>query len=81
MNIRLFFEISKDFFDLMYSLYIEEDNEEDDNKEKIINNEKIDEEKGLDQDNDEDLCYCDACSVCRQLFLVIDQNMYDNKID
>jgi hypothetical protein len=40
MNIKLLFEIIKDFFDSIYSQYIEEDINE-----KFINKEVIDEEK------------------------------------
>ncbi len=70
MNIKLFFEITREFFDAMYSIYVEEEKED----------KNVDEEKGLEQD-DEYVCYYDPCYTCRQIFLVIDQNMYENKFD
>ena len=82
MNIRLFFEISKVFFDLMYSPFIED----------IIDNEiileKLDEEKGweeLSDDEDEEICDCNLCNTTRKILLFINPGIYKklnaNKID
>ncbi len=80
MNIRLFFEITKEFFDSMYSL-VEEDYEENVNEEKVqenVDEENGDEEKGWDEECE---CYCNACSISRQILLFIDPNIYENKSD
>ena len=86
MNIKLFFEISKEFFDSMYS-YLEEDkteyiNEEDITDKEKIYEEKIDEEKGWNEYGDEDnLCYCNGCNIYRQFALFIDPTIDNNKTD
>ena len=69
MNIKLFFEISKEFFDSIYSQGIDF---EDDNNDI---NEKIDEEKGME--NDEEECYCNACCVYRTILSVLKHNKVD----
>jgi len=62
MSIKLFFEISKEFFDSIYSQGIDDDND-DDNNDFIYK--KKDEEKGID--DDEELCYYNVSFVSRQL--------------
>ncbi len=80
MNIKLFFEISKEFFDSIYSQYIEEE-EECIDEETVIIKEKIDEEKGWNKyDDDDNLCYCNGCNIYRQFVLFIDPNI-SNKTD
>lgn len=83
MIIKLF-EISKDFFDLMYSPFIED----------VLENEVIrkkqDEEKGRqelsdDEECKEDICGCNFCHITRQILLFINPEIYKklnaNKID
>jgi hypothetical protein len=77
MNIKLFFEITNDFFHLMYSHF------EEDVDEETIEEEKIDEEKGMNEYGDDE-CYCNACSISRQILYFIEprisqfmKNLYD----
>lgn len=97
MNIRLFLEISKEFFNAMYSHF--EEDEVVAVKEKptreyqtiecptieqptIEQDEEEDEEKGWSKYNDEsDLCYCNGCNIYRRIILFIDPNIDDNKTD
>jgi hypothetical protein len=86
MNIKLFFEISKEFFDLMYSPFIEDtiiENEfrenlyvSDDDEEKNIS--AIDKEKEI-------ICGCNLCHITRKILLFINPRIYkklnDNKVD
>lgn len=82
MNIRLFLEISRDFFDSMHSPFI------DVNHDDIIQD-VFDEEKAFEQlsDDDEDdiECGCNLCYTTRQLLLFINPRIYKkvnvNKID
>lgn len=83
MIIKLF-EISNDFFDLMYSPFIE------DVLENEVIREKLDEEKGWqevsdDEECDEDICGCNLCHTKHQLILFINPGIYKklnaNKID
>jgi hypothetical protein len=96
MSIRLFFEISKDFFNAMYSHFEEEeymDDEEETIKEKQQQDgeqqdgeqqdgEQQDEEKGWYQyEDDDNPCYCNGCNIYRQIILFIHPNIGDNKFD
>ena len=66
MSIKLFFHISKEFFDKMYSPGFE--NEEDNSS--IGDEEKGDEEKGFEQwfDNkNEELCLCNLLLIITQI--------------
>jgi hypothetical protein len=65
MNIKLFLEISKEFFDSIYSQGIDyEDSCE----------ESADEEKGEQENDDEELCYCNGCYISRQFLSFISSN-------
>jgi len=83
MIIKLF-EISKDFFDLIYSPFIEDISENE------VIREKQDEEKGWQESSDdeeweEDICGCNLCHITRQMILFINPKIYKklnaNKID
>jgi len=74
MIIKLF-EISKEFFDLMYSPFI------GDILENEVIEDKLDEEKGLaglsdDEEWEEDICGCNLCHITRQLLLFINPKIY-----
>lgn len=78
MNIKLFFEISKEFFDSIYSPHLEED---------IVEKK---EEKDLEleineSDYEEEICGCNLYDITRQLLLFINPQIYKklntNKID
>ena len=76
MIIKLF-EISKDFFDLMYSPFIEEVFEN-----KVIRV-KLDEEKACQEpsdDEDEPECDCNLCYVTREIILFINPEFYKKRI-
>ena len=82
MNIRLFLEISKEFFELIHPPIVEETCEND--------KEKLDEEKGLEQITDqeecrEEICGCNLCDITRKILLFINPTIYkklnDNKVD
>jgi hypothetical protein len=82
MNIKLFFEISKEFFDSMYSYLEEDETEETTNEEDTTNEKKIDEEKGWNEYGyDDNLCYCNGCNIYRQFALFIDPNIDNDKSD
>jgi hypothetical protein len=86
MSIRLFFEISKDFFNAMYSHFEEEEymdyEEETIKEEQQEDGEQQDEEKGWYQyEDDDNPCYCNGCNIYRQIILFIDPNIGDNKFD
>jgi hypothetical protein len=81
MIIKLF-EIISDFFELMYSPFIEDITEND--------KEKLDEKKGLEQISDyeeckEEICGCNLCYITRKILLFINPTIYkklnDNKVD
>jgi hypothetical protein len=77
MIIKLFVIIS-DFFDLMYSPFIEDITEND--------KEKLDEEKGLyEEECREEICGCNLCDITRKILLFINPTIYkklnDNKVD
>ena len=83
MIIKLF-NISKDFFDLMYSPFIEDVFENE------VIREKLDEEKGWqevsdEEECDEEICGCNLCHTTRQLILFINPGIYKklnaNKVD
>lgn len=81
MNIKLFFEISKDFFDSIYSLDLEEDIVEKKEEEKDLELElEIDE-----SDDEEDICGCNLCHITGQLLSFINSKNYKklnaNKVD
>lgn len=79
MNIKLFFRITGEFFDLMYSggsdCYYDENDD--------VNGEKKDIENAID--SHEELCYCEGCSISRQIMSFIDNKFYgivnNNKIN
>lgn len=82
MNIRLFLEMSKEFFELIHPPIVEEICEND--------KEKLDEEKGWqelsdDEEWEEDICGCNLCHITRQLLLFINPKIYKklnaNKVD
>ena len=81
MNIRLFLEISRDFFDLMHSPFINTDH--DDIIPYIFDEEKSFEEVSDDEDDLE--CGCNLCYTTRQILLFINPIIYKkvnvNKID
>lgn len=81
MIIKLF-EISKEFFELIYPPIVEDTFEND--------KEKLDEEKGLEQITDqeecrEEICGCNLCDITRKILLFINPTIYkklnDNKVD
>jgi hypothetical protein len=83
MIIKLF-KISKDFFDLMYSPFIEDISENE------VIREKQDEEKGWqgssdDEEWEEYVCSCNLCHIADKLILFINPKIYKklnyNKID
>lgn len=80
MIIKLF-EISKEFFDLMYSQFIE------DVLENEVIEDKLDEEKGLAELSDDEECEKDIylCHSMRKLILFINPVIYKklnaNKVD
>jgi hypothetical protein len=83
MIIKLF-EIISDFFDLMYSPFIEDITEND--KEKLDEEKELDEEKGLDHEEyKEEICGCNLCDITRKILLFINPTIYkklnDNKVD
>ena len=72
--IKLFFEISKEFFDSIYSQGLDYEDENNDISE------NLDEEKGLE--DEEELCYCNACSVSRVFLSFISSEFLNhNKVD
>jgi hypothetical protein len=80
MNIRLFLEMSKEFFELIHPPIVEETCEND--------KEKLDEEKGwkeLSDEEDEPECGCNLCDITRKILLFINPEIYKklnaNKID
>lgn len=79
MNIKLFLEIAGEFFDQMYAGDIYYDNCD------YLNN-KNDVENGFieNKEKEEEFCYCNVCSVSRQILLFINPEIYkklnDNKI-
>lgn len=93
MSIRFLFEISKEFFNLMYSHFEEEymvdeeatikekqDGEQQDGEQQ--DGEQQDEEKGWNQyEADDNPCYCNGCNIYRQIILFIDPNIGNNKFD
>ena len=87
MTIRLLFEISKEFFDSMYSHFEVEENESEYVKRETMNEEEPireqqDEEKGWSQyEADDNPCYCNGCNIYRNIILFIDPNINDNKTD
>ena len=81
MIIKLF-EISKEFFELIYPPIVEDTFEND--------KEKLDEEKGLEEVSDDEECEeeiygCNLCHIMHQLILFINPEIYKklntNKID
>ena len=68
MSIKLIFEICEDFFDFIYSQGI--DNLHDVNK-KV----DLDEEIGIEDDEDE--CYCNACCISRHILSVLNHYKRD----
>jgi hypothetical protein len=81
MIIKLF-EISKEFFELIYPPIVEDTFEND--------KEKLDEENGLeevsdDEEYEEEICGCNLCHIMHQLILFINPEIYkklnSNKID
>lgn len=79
MNIRLFLEMSKEFFELIHPPIVEEICEND--------KEKLDEEKGWqelsdDEEYEEETC---CCKLIRQISLFINPGIYKklnaNKVD
>ena len=79
MNIRLFLEMSKEFFELIHPPIVEETCEND--------KEKLDEEKGWqelsdDEEYEEETC---CCKLIRQISLFINPGIYKklnaNKVD
>jgi hypothetical protein len=81
MNIRLFLEISRDFFDSMYSPFIDLDH---DTIPDIFDEEKAFEQIS-DDDKDELECGCNLCYTTHQILLFINPRIYKkinvNKID
>ena len=81
MNIRLFLEISKEFFELIHPPIVEDACEND--------KEKLDEEKGWqelsDDEDDEPECGCNLCDITRKILLFINPEIYKklnaNKVD
>jgi hypothetical protein len=69
MSIKMLFEISKEFFDSIYSQGIDF---EDDN---VDINEKTDQENDIEYD--EEVCYCNICCVYRTFLSVLNHNKVD----
>ena len=78
MNMKLFWEISKDFFELIHPIIVEDTFEND--------KETLDEEKGFEEyeEDEEDIC-CNLSHIMHQLTLFINPEIYkklnNNKID
>lgn len=66
MDIKLFFEITGEFFDNIYSSGLYNDDEK--------NNEKKDIENCLN--SNQDLCYCNVCTIYRELSSFIDTKFF-----
>jgi hypothetical protein len=86
MNIKLFFEISKEFFDLMYSPFIEDDIIENDFRENLYLSDDDEEKNILAIDKEKEIiCGCNLCYITRQILLFINPRIYkklnDNKVD
>jgi hypothetical protein len=61
MSIKLFFDISREYFDLIYSQNLEYDND----------SETFDEEKGFEEwveNKNKELCYSSLCLIILQIF-------------
>ncbi len=73
MNIKLFFEISKEFFELIHPSFV------DDIIESNIIPDIFDEEKAFEElsdDDDEPECGCNLCHIMRQIVSFINPTMY-----
>lgn len=73
MSINLFFQISKQFFDNMYSQGFDETEN---------NIECDDEEKGFEEwfeRTNEELCMCNLCLIIKQMLSIIDSSNTKNE--
>ena len=82
MNLNLFFQISKEFFEAIHSPYIDYNNSTKHNLLPDEENDLINYKELFDSNRDVDvLCDCNLCYVIRQLIIFINPQFFKAKLN